>query len=722
MKLLATLLFVIPWCAPLYAQDAAKPAEAANKTADKTTQDATKPAQEPAKPAADPAKPAQEPAKPATDPAKPAQEPAKSAQDPAKSAQDAAKPAQEVAKTAEPAAAAPATPAGEGWLQGSIELGYRWIPNISGNFNTYRSVVNLGEGLRLLNTDFTILNPSKRFFDRADVQASSWGGDPYNSLHVNIQKDSLYRFSADYRNIAYFNFLPSFADPTLSAGRILDQNSFDTAIRTTNVQLDLFPKKWITPYLGFSRNTEFGSGITVFQTDRNDYPVASLNSDQTNTYRGGVRMELGRYHVTVEQGGTTFKEDQGASDNSPNSGNVAGIFNGQQLPLNSLNELYRVRGDSVYTRALGAANPYSWLTVTGDFIYSKPNTDVRYTEASAGTFFLNRIFQFYSLGQDVLTGDANQPHSSGSVTVELRPWRRLRIVQYWMTDRYNNASNALLAENFLVGGVPLTDQQLSTDRMILHYNKEEIDAFYELNSRLTLRGGYRFEWGDTDVRAPILSGQILQSANLRRHVGIAGLTYRIGKKFRVIADAEGSNADQTFFRTSLQDYQKAHVRARYDLTANLHVAADFGLLNNSNPDPTVKYDFSSKVESASVNWTPNGGKWANLLVDYSRSAVRSNILALTPQTLSPEPSVYVENGHALTMVTSVKWFSFGGSMFISSGSRPTRYYQPLARFSLPLNKHVQWNTEWRWYSMAEQFFMLENFRSNQLTTSLRFTR
>jgi hypothetical protein len=172
----------------------------------------------------------------------------------------------------------------------------------------------------------------------------------------------------------------------------------------------------------------------------------------------------------------------------------------------------------------------------------------------------------------------------------------------------------------------------------------------------------------------------------------------------------------------LQQYQKAHIRASYDLISSLHFAGDFNLLNNNNPDPNVKLDFSSKVESASLFWTPKGGKWANLLLDYSRSAISSNILYLVPETLTPTPSIYKENAHALTAVVTVKWFTFGGSLFTSSGSRPTQYYQPLARFSLPLNKHIRWNTEWRWYSMSEAFYAYEDFRSNQLMTSLRFTR
>ncbi len=640
-------------------------------------------------------------------------------------AQDAPKPAQEPAKPAEqpaPAAATPAAPVGEGWLQGSLEVGYRWIPNIDGNFNAYRSVVNLGEGPKLLDADFSILNSSKRFFDRADVHATSWGGDPYNTLRVDIQRGGAYRLTADYRNIAYFNFLPSFADPTLSLGRLLDQNSFDTAIRTTNVQLDLLPNKWITPYVGFGRNTQFGRGITVFHTDRNEYPVATLFSDQSNNYRGGVRVELGRYHFNVEQGGTTYREDQGASDSTPNPGNFTGAFLGQTLPLNQLSELYRVRSDSVYTKVLAAANPYSWLSVTGQFVYSRPRTDITYTQASSGTFYLGSILQFYSTGQDLLTGDANLPHTSGSVTAELRPLPRLRIVEYWTTERLNNAAGALLAENLLVAGAPFTSQQSSTDRLILNYSQEEIDAYYDLTSRLTLRGGYRYVWGDADVRAPILTGLSLDTVHLRRHVGIAGVNYRIGQRFRVTADAEGSSSDQIFFRTSLQDYQKAHIRARYDVSQSLRLGADFSLLNNSNPASSVKLDFSRKVESASAYWSPKGGKFGNLLVDYSRSSVRSNILYLVPQILSPTHSIYRENAHAVTVVAGIKWFSFGGSLFLSSGSRPARYYQPLARFSLPLNKHVQWNTEWRWYSMDEAFYAFENFRSNQLITSLRFTR
>src|ERR1700693_2665346 len=120
------------------------------------------------------------------------------------------------------------------WLPGSIDLGYRWNTGVSGSLETYRSVVNLGSGPKFFGADFTIVDPKKRLFDRLDVRAYGWGDDPYSTLHVGVRKAKLYNFSADYRRIAYFNNLPSFADPTLSRGIVLDQEAQDTHRRITS--------------------------------------------------------------------------------------------------------------------------------------------------------------------------------------------------------------------------------------------------------------------------------------------------------------------------------------------------------------------------------------------------------------------------------------------------------------------------------------------------------
>ena len=52
----------------------------------------------------------------------------------------------------------------------------------------------------------------------------------------------------------------------------------------------------------------------------------------------------------------------------------------------------------------------------------------------------------------------------------------------------------------------------------------------------------------------------------------------------------------------------------------------------------------------------------------------------------------------------------------------SRYYQPLARLSLPLGKHVYWNTEWKYYGFQEDFYLYEGFRTHVFMTGLKLVR
>jgi hypothetical protein len=66
--------------------------------------------------------------------------------------------------------------------------------------------------------------------------------------------------------------------------------------------------------------------------------------------------------------------------------------------------------------------------------------------------------------------------------------------------------------------------------------------------------------------------------------------------------------------------------------------------------------------------------------------------------------------------------SAGGSLFLSSGSRPTSYYQPSAKLFAPVRKNLSLFVEWSYYGYGEAFYLYEGFRSNLVTTGLRFTR
>jgi len=676
-------------------------------------------------------------------PAPPAKPPDKAAVTPeAKAEAAAAAPAKadDQAKPPEPAAPAKAAekaaspaPSTEQWITGSFDFGYRWVGDVRGSLPTYRSIVNLGDGPKLTGLDFTITDPKHRLFDRIDARANAWGGDPYNTAHIDVNKRGVYELRGDYRNIAYFNALPSFANPLAPRG--FDERAFDMRRRSGYMDLELFPGKHILPYLVFERNSGYGHGVETWVQDSNDsFAVPMLLRDSTNNYRGGVRLEYNRWHVTLEQGGTTYKDDDQASANGANFGDRTTPILGGTLVLNTLTQTYGVRGSSVYTKVLATASPFSWLDLNGQFLYSEPKTDARYFDTATGNFALLSSLLLYSGQYNIGASSSNAKHTLVSAGAEIRPFKRLKIIDSFSTNRYNETGAGALTEQILVtpgATFPALVSALSTQQAVTN-NRQQVEAILDVTKKITLRGGYRYEWGDATVRAGTLdqSGSLGLGA-LKRNVGLAGATIRPWQKLSLNVDYEGASTDQNYFRTSLYNYQKVRARAKYQASASLWFQANFGLLDNQNPTAGIQYDFRSRDNSLAAFWTPGGGKRISVMAEYDRSTLYSHIDFLLLPFFAPTVSNYKENAHTATSTIDIVLpkvagiapkLSAGGSLFVSSGSRASRYYQPLGRLSLPLQKHVQWNTEWRWYGFGEQLYLYEGFRAHIFMTGLRLSR
>lgn len=117
--------------------------------------------------------------------------------------------------------------------------------------------------------------------------------------------------------------------------------------------------------------------------------------------------------------------------------------------------------------------------------------------------------------------------------------------------------------------------------------------------------------------------------------------------------------------------------------------------------------------------------------DYTRSTLRSDVRYFVPQILPRDRSFYRDNGHSVGFLIDYglpaynglapKLFS-GASLFRSSGSRPTAYYQPLVRTFFPVTRKVAWVSEWRYHGFGEAFYTYEAFRTHVIETDIRFTR
>jgi hypothetical protein len=642
-------------------------------------------------------------------------------------------------KPAEPPAAVPA-PSEQPYdlgpvelLNGGVEFGYRFRAGVRGSMETFRSIVNLNKGPRLFGVDFTLGDNTGNagyLFDRLEASAHGWG-DPQNTARVRAFKRGIYDFRLDYRNIIYYNALPSFANVTPPGG--YTEHAYDVHRRMAGFSLDLLPGRRVTPYLGYDRDSGFGSGVSTWVLSGNEYAVPTTFRDHTDNYRGGLRFQFRRLHATLEQGGVVYKNDDSVYDFTTRLGNRTAPFVGQNLQLTTLLQAYGIRGRNIYERGFLTASPASWLDISGQFLYSRPKNDVNYSAIAQGTLAQTATLTFYTAQIDALTGLVNRPHVSGNLAFEMRPFKRLRVIESWMTDRYHDSAFASLASAILLtpASTPSVSGEQTRDLLVVNLNRNQTDLFLDVTSRITLRGGYRYEWGDATVRASTLNQSGPQEkSTLSRQVGIGGINFRPFQRLTLNAEYEGASTARAYFKTSLYNYRRMRARARWQAATSLSLQANLTLLDNDNPVPGILNDFRSRDNALSLNWTPAGGKYVAFMAQYDRATLRSRANYLNLPFLTPAISSYRDDAHLATAaftfgipgLANGPKLTAGGSMSINNGTRTSRYYQPMARLAVPFGRHVTWNSEWQYYGFDESLFAFERFRTHLFQTGLRLSR
>ena len=124
------------------------------------------------------------------------------------------------------------------------------------------------------------------------------------------------------------------------------------------------------------------------------------------------------------------------------------------------------------------------------------------------------------------------------------PLKRLRIIESFSTDRLHSSGW-------------LDSQGFAGDQFVENYSQNDIDALYELFPWLTLRGGYRYIWGNSVLPASELDTVIYNNGTLKENVGIGGLNFRFGSKLTASWDLNVGSGSSTYFSTSLVDYTKS---------------------------------------------------------------------------------------------------------------------------------------------------------------------
>jgi hypothetical protein len=622
-----------------------------------------------------------------------------------------------------PAAATP-SPAVEKALSGFIDVGYRWV-GIGGNQEVYRNIVNTFSGLRIPGLQLDYQSGKSKFVDEIHANASNLG-DPYSATSFMIGKRGVYEYTGRFSDIYYYNFTPTFANPGLALGVLSPISASAVDMRNYDNELRIMPGRRITPYIGYTRNSSEGDGIIPFVANANEYPVVNqIRWFQENIY-GGVSFQFNKWHVTAEEGATRFRDDQYLYSTQSSTGTRPNPIFGQTLTLNQALDAYGVRGSGPYTKVLATANPWSWLEFTGMFLYSEPATSTNYTRSAVGNFYYPNSISFFPTNRDQVYGNATQPHSSGYVAGEVT-WKNLRVRQTWETDRFHTSGSGTLTSTFSSPTSSVTDVLNSYTWFVNNTTRAETMAFYDVSKNLTFRGGYRYEQGNSIMPSGLTSvTRPEESGEMRRNVGLVGVTARaFENKLTASADFEHADAKQVYYRTSPANYTLFRMKIGYQALKELKVGVNYNYYRNVNK--TSGYFGDSQQVSAYAQYMPAKWSWISVIGDYSYSSIYSDITYRVPAAGTSLESLYQDNANTGTLLVDVKpkgahmpQVSFGGSFVSTTGTRPTKYYQPLGRLLVPVRKHIELFGEWRYYGYAESLYAFEGFRSQQIMSGLRF--
>ena len=224
-------------------------------------------------------------------------------------------------------------------IKQSIEFGGR-ITSISGDLQTYDTMVNLQDGPRLLNftTEMRSLDRHDTFFDRLYFSNSGYGGDPNVVSMLRISKNKWYAFDGlfrhdenfwDYSSMANpFNPAPAQANAPAGFNPVVNAPSnvlntqiiamsphyYDTRRNMQNYGLILLPDAKIRLRLGYNHNTNVGPSYTTIHQGSEEFLLQQLSSG-ISQYRLGVDFRLlPRTNISYDQIWSYYKTDPGTTD------------------------------------------------------------------------------------------------------------------------------------------------------------------------------------------------------------------------------------------------------------------------------------------------------------------------------------------------------------------------------------------------------------------------
>jgi hypothetical protein len=361
-------------------------------------------------------------------------------------------------------------------LYGKFMFGYRFVDK-SGTVERYKQDINLDDGLRLFNFSLQI-TPNETFknlFDRIDINMYNFGGDPYETFRLAIQKTGTYKFQYDRRKSNYF-----YADQyEIGGGELYDPFTFNFDRTMDSMFFKIMVHKNVDVYANFDRYGKKGSSTMTFDIDRVEFEFDKPIEENYKSFALGVDVHVKDY--------TFLFEERVMDYDNANSLFLPGTADGGEgarypstLYFFTLDQPYNLK---TYTHTFKAsARMFDRLLIKGVAQLSNQDMDLTYAEEADGINYLGKFYMYDQGGSGHF--DRNINLFDIDVTYLLRD--KLAIVAAF---RFNDFDQ----EGYL------TTDGVREDAMLKFNSKAaETGVQYQFSPRTVATAGYRYEVRDLE--------------------------------------------------------------------------------------------------------------------------------------------------------------------------------------------------------------------------------
>lgn len=622
----------------------------------------------------------------------------------------------------------------------TAEAGIRGI-TIDGNADKYRSDQNYQPGFRLFESSLLMRSNDNNgmLFDTLLINSQGWGGDPTGYFKVNADKTKYYRFDANFRKAAYFNSLRNFA---------LNQHTYNTDHKFGDFDLTLMPQNQnVRITLGYSLDRVNGDSATTYDFARDEFPVFAPVRTEANEYRIGVEGKVWVFDYSALQGFRHYKEDTTYLIDNPTVGNNPINFS----RIDTLQRDFPTRGRMPFTRLSLHTLLGNRVDITGRYIYSSAKTDYTLFERLTGQDSSGNTINSDSVAA---FGSVSRPNNRADLGVTVFVTDRLKISDTVSVNTFQINGAQSLAEVILTSrnGVPRVPVFLNQlDFTLTTYRRAEntIELDYEFHPRFSAHIGHRY----TDRRVKV--GALVQppvgtlepeSFDNRTNTILWGGRGKLANIWTVYFDMERGSADNVF--TRVDNYEFTNIRARSIIRPTRSLTINTSLLTRDNNNPSITddipprgfgSDINTRIYTASADWT-RGGKFSlGGGYTYTHLTSEAEIIFFFNSVRTEGLSRYFVRHHQAFANTNIQIapratlfaaYSFNKDSgqkdrvtllpdeFITS--YPVQYQSADVRFSLRLNRWMDWVAGYQRYDFQERFVNLQHYDAHMPFTSLKF--